>query len=217
MLLNAIQAAEQDLLNYGMRDVALEVAPPVTLGVLQDAETRIGRALPSTLRQVFLSEVGGLNFHWDTDAFGPECRRGHAWLLSPQEIVDSFKEHVALAQDARRDGLDRTNDGYRALVSDWPHWIPVFRFPSGDFFCLDISGGSVNPPIVFLEHDVMDQGPNLHGLRLARDFADLVSRWSSVLFADAYDWTRAVGGEGIDKDAEVFRPLLQVSRRNPIP
>jgi hypothetical protein len=216
-MLNEIQAARRDLLGFGVRDISLETAPPVTSGTLQDVETRIRHGLPDALRQVFLGEAGGLKFRWSTDVFGPECRRGYAWLLSPEEIAEAFKGQVAIAEEAQRDGVDATNEGYKALVRDWPHWIPVFRFPSGDCFCLDVSGASIDPPVVFLEHDVMDQGPNLHGLRLASNVADLVSRWGGVLFVDVYDWTKAVVANGIDKDAQILNPLRQVPRASRFP
>src|SRR5262245_41992345 len=109
MLLNEVHTAQRSLLDYDIEDVVLRVTHPVTLGVLQDAETRIGRGLPAALKHVFLQEAGGLNFRWNTDAFGLACNCGHAWLLSPGEIVDAFKMHFAVAEDMMRDGLDRTS------------------------------------------------------------------------------------------------------------
>jgi cell wall assembly regulator SMI1 len=216
-MLNEIKAAQRDLLNVGVKDVSLETTPPVTAGTLQDLESRIGRRLPDGLRQIFLQDAGGLKFRWTTDVFGPGCSRGLAWLLTPQAIAEMFKEQVGMAEEAKRDGLDTANDGYKALVRDWPRWVPVFRFPSGDCFCLDLSDPGIDPPIVFLEHDVMDGGPNLHGLRIAKNIGDLVTRWSSVLFADPYDWTKAVVADGIDKNAAAFGPLRQVPRASQSP
>jgi cell wall assembly regulator SMI1 len=211
-VLNEVRSAQRDLLAFGVKDVSLQTSPPVTLAELQAAEMRIGYRLPDTLRRVFLTEAGSLKFQWDTDLFGSECEGGYAWLRSPEEIAETFQDQVGMAEEAHRDGLDVGSDGYEALVKDWPHWIPVFRFPAGDCFCLDVSEASTDAPIVFGEHDVMDSGPNLHGLRIAENFADLVDRWNAILFLDAYDWTRVVGTDGIDKDSQILQPLRKVPR-----
>jgi hypothetical protein len=101
----------------------------------QDVERRIAHGLPDALRQVFLREAGGLKFRWNTDVFGAECKRGCAWLLSPEEMAEAFKGQVGIAEEARRDGLDATSEGYRALVTDWP------RQPTGQKLRLKAPGG----------------------------------------------------------------------------
>ena len=214
-MLKEIKEAETDLLRLGIEAVALDTAAPASEGTLQEVEGRIKHRLPYALRQVFLHEAGEIKCRWNTDLFGPDSTRGFAWLLSPRGLEEAFKAQVEMAEEAKRDGLDATGDGYRALVTDWPRWVPIFRFPSGDCFCLEFSDSASDPPIVFLEHDVMDQGPNLHGLRLASNFGDLVARWSSVLFVDVHDWTKAVAADGIDKNAAVLRPLRRLSQAGP--
>jgi len=212
MLLNEIEAAKQDLLGFGVKDVSLQTCAPVAPGTLQEAEAEIGVSFPTALQGVYLHETGGLRFAWNTEVFGPECKRGCAWLLGPKEIVEERRNLLGTVADAKAEGLDRVSEGYGALVKDWPAWVPVFRFPSGDCFCLDNSSGASDPVIVFLEHDVMDQGPNLHGLRVAGSFTELVARWSKVLFVDVYDWTKVVRENGMDEGADVFSPLRQVPR-----
>ena len=43
------------------------------------------------------------------------------------------------------------------------HWYPLFYFPNGDAFCLDIRNGTV----VFYEHEIYESEKNLHGLLIA--------------------------------------------------
>lgn len=80
------------------------------------------------------------------------------------------------------------------IRADLEHWYPLFMFPNGDAFCLDIRTGY----IVFFDHEVFDYGDSLHGLRIAMDINDLLEKWSRCDFADAYDWSRYVTHEGID-------------------
>jgi hypothetical protein len=213
MILDSIEAARRDLTALGVTDMSFRSAPPVTPNVLGEVEERIGHRLPDALRQGFLQETGGVKWQWFSDLFGLHSRRGCAWLQSPQEMADGFEDQVAMAEEAKSSGETATSAGYQAMASDWPNWIPVFRFPSGDSFCLDMAAADFDPPIVFLEHDVMDGGPNLHGMRLAQNFLDLVRRWSSVLYVEVPDWTPVVDRDGIDVNAEIFRPLREHLRR----
>lgn len=82
------------------------------------------------------------------------------------------------------------------------HWSEIghigcrfFFFDNGDFFCIDMREKSF--PVVFLEHDVMDGGPNLHGLRIASDLGKLLDLWSQVYFVEC-DWSLIVEDSGIN-------------------
>jgi cell wall assembly regulator SMI1 len=114
--------------------------------------------LPDELKIIFTKEGGGLQFSWfaATEIYGENCTRGFMHLISPEEMINTRAEMLAMVSEAIADRVElEVNKGLQAMVEDWPHWIPLFRFPNGDAFCLDIR----NSTIVFLEHDVMDGGP----------------------------------------------------------
>lgn len=106
------------------------------------------------------------------------------------------------------DGRTRLNDcldeGWEALVNDWSFWIPIITFRNGDAFCID----KRNETIIFLEHDVVDGGPNVHGLLLAINFDDLIRKWSKVGFVEVFDWTDGINEDGIDVESIIFSQLL---------
>lgn len=116
-------------------------------------------------------------------------------LLSPLEITRQFHEFREFVKEIVKNGLDQEEAGYAALVRDWPYWLPIFFFDNGDFFCIDMREKSF--PVVFLEHDVMDGGPNLHGLRIASDLGKLLDLWSQVYFVEC-DWSLIVEDSGIN-------------------
>lgn len=62
-----------------------------------------------------------------------------------------------------------------------------------------------NSSIVFLEHDVMDGGPFIHGTTIARNLDNLLELWKQISFADVYDWSRCCNEDGI----EVQNPLFE--------
>lgn len=188
------------------------VKPPSGIGRLGD---ELPFKLPDSIAELYSESSGGAILEWNVskDVFGLECRRGYMHLLSPDEIIMNFRHQNGVVADAISEGLDGEK-GFASLIEDWPYWLPVFRFRNGDCFCLEgreTCGGE--PSVVFLEHDVMDAGPNLHGIRLASSFSDLLRRWSDVFFVELSDWADAVvDGSGIDADAPVFSSLRRWSR-----
>lgn len=90
------------------------------------------------------------------------------------------------------------------IVEDIKHWYPLFYFPNGDAFCLDIRNGTV----VFYEHEIYEGEKNLHGLLIATSINDLYEKWSRFHFKDIYDWSEVVNEEGIDLECEVIKEYL---------
>lgn len=90
------------------------------------------------------------------------------------------------------------------IREDIKHWYPLFKFPNGDCFCLDVRTGKV----VFYEHEVYDSGINLHGLTIALSINDLFDKWSKCMFVDIYDWYEGTNVEGIDVNMNIYKDLL---------
>lgn len=112
---------------------------------------------------------------------------------------------------AREGKLNREyeeNPGLQVLVRDWPHWLPFVTFLNGDAFCIDMK----NQSVVFLEHDVMDGGPYIHGTKVADDIDKLFEKWMQIAFVDVYDWSKFVNEEGINLAEPGFSLLLDKFR-----
>ncbi|MFS0916464.1 SMI1/KNR4 family protein [Brevibacillus sp. 179-C 1.1 NHS] len=162
---------------------------------------------PDTLRNFYLDQASSIKFNWESKLriFGDECKFGGINLLSPTEIISFIDEMQWLVQESK-DNHDELNNnlGLQALVDDWPHWLPVISFENGDAFCIDRRDHS----IVFLEHDVMDGGPNVHGVKIACSFEDLIRKWSTIGFVDIYDWTDGTNESGIDLQNSMFESII---------
>lgn len=115
------------------------------------------------------------------------------------------KEHELWCEIAKdmETGLIEEQD---TVVEDFTHWYPIFRFANGDAFCYDDRNGR----IVFLDHEVFDEGINLHGLTIAESIDTLLETWSRVLFADIYDWYEGACEYGIDLSKPVYEGYLQL-------
>jgi len=163
-------------------------------------------SVPINLKELLYDDYSSVVFSWEANAevFGSSCKRGYLNLLSPGEIVKQFNAQVAEAEEAKCNGLD-DEEGYLAIINDWPHWLPVFRFRSGDLFCIETRRKGF--PVVFLEHDVMDAGPNLHGMQIAKNVECLVNNWASILFVEFNDWTEICNEEGIDLGNPILEKL----------
>lgn len=176
--------------------------------VVEELEEETSFVFPQTLKDFYTNQAGSVIFNWSTEpeVFGNNCKTGSLHLLSPEEIRESYDYMKWQVEEARGNQEELSyNEGLQALVNDWMHWIPVFKFPNGDAFCID----KRNCSIVFLEHDVMDGGPNVHGTRIAQNLDNLIDKWSRIGFVDIYDWTDGVNESGIDLNKPIFQKLIE--------
>lgn len=200
LLIPAVEEAERVLLSMA----GVRCTPAVFSSAVPDAESIIrevvGVDIPPALRQIYSEEAGAMEFSWvaEEDVFGGDFMRGNLSLLAPERAAQLLAEQRRQVLDIRAKGVNGIPEGYAAMVADWPHWLPIFRFPSGDCLCLELRDRDAEPSVVFLEHDVMDAGPNLHGLRIGRGLKELVARWGRVCFVEPFDWSQVVNEEGID-------------------
>lgn len=90
------------------------------------------------------------------------------------------------------------------IAQDIYNWYPLFWFPNGDSFCLDIRNGTV----VFYEHELYDSGKNIHSLLISKSINDLFEKWSKIHFADIYYWDEVVNSEGLDLSCDLIKKFL---------
>lgn len=119
----------------------------------------------------------------------------------PYESVLKEYQEMYTAVHKIEDSLIENQD---IVINDIINWYPLFGFPNGDAFCYDRRNGK----IVFYEHEVFDNGINLHGLLIAESIHDLYEKWSKVLFVDVYDWFEGVNERGIDMSKSVYKGVI---------
>lgn len=209
---NAIREALRRV--QGVSKLELCVHPPVSQAQLSAVERGLDVALPDDLRSIYTEQAGGIEFSWVAEAgtFGKDRVWGDLLLLSPERVLEERREMLDEARTLGAQGMAHLSEGEKALVSDWPGWIPFIKFRSGDFFCLcSGEGGDLGGHrVVLLEHDVMDGGPSVHGVQIAPSVSELFIRWSSVGFVEVYDWSSVVDGRGLDVRSSIFSEILEV-------
>lgn len=184
---------------------------PVETSEVQRLELLLGQSLPVSLRQTWEEKAGHIRLNWRTegDVFGPACRRGFLELNTPDGVFRKVQVLREIVEDVDRGEMSGDEEGMAALLQDWPHWISIFSFRNGDAFCLDLRSVGGDLPVVLLEHDVMDAGPSVHGLKVASDFDGLVRAWSDLAFIELRDWSEGVSQEGLDLALPVFARLRE--------
>ncbi len=182
--------------------------PPILKEELELIEAEIGFHFPNELRDVYLQEASTIKLNWwaDKTTFGVNYKSGEFYLLSPEKIKDIYKDMVYEVQQAEENSELQEDKGLQAIIEDWLHWIPIIRFSNGDAFCID----KRNLQIVFLEHDVMDAGPSVHGTMIAINFKELILKWSKLGFVDVYDWYEVCDSDGLDINREQFKSIREV-------
>lgn len=154
--------------------------------------------LISSLNDIY-SKYNKIKISWESKE-----NSGYIELLSKKEILSKQEELIELSKEFIDDD---TIDDIDIIAEDLRNWLPIFRFPNDDMFCIDRR----NNKIVFFEHDVFDTGINLHGLIIAKSIEDLILKWSRVLFIDLYDWYDGVDEEeGIDLTKSIYKAILNL-------
>lgn len=209
-LIKVINSVHQKLSNLQSVIITeIKYENPIDEVSLLNVETKLSFRFPETLRQFYLNQSSSIRFYWeihnDTEfPLGEECKYGGLCLSSPFQILSLYVDMQEMVVDGRTQLNNSFDEGWEALVNDWSFWIPIITFQNGDAFCID----KRNETIVFLEHDVMDGGPNVHGILLALNFDDLIKKWSNVGFVEVFDWTDGINEEGIDVKSEIFNRLF---------
>jgi hypothetical protein len=174
---------------------------------IKKIEESLHYKLPIDLKKIYLKYGNGLYFKWydDNNVFGKFCKWGEFNLISLKEILNSHLEMIDMVNEALKNQSElKENDGLQSLVNDWNYWFPILSFKNGDSFCLDKRDNTIR----FLEHDVMDGGPNIHGLKIANNFEELITNWSIISFVDIYYWDKVIDENGININSEIFINLI---------
>lgn len=186
------------------------IFPPVDLKELDEVEQSIDFTFPDNLRELYLYGSQSLSFNWTAaiETYGEECKMGGINILSPKMILNNYLEMIQMVEEAKLNSEElEENPGLKAMVTDWPNWIPVISFMNGDAFCINKKDNLST--VVFLEHDVMDGGPYIHGLEVAANIYDFLVRWSQIGFVDVYDWSQYVRNNNLDVKNPVFNRLRE--------
>ncbi|MZQ81080.1 hypothetical protein GQF01_02885 [Paenibacillus sp. 5J-6] len=206
MLLKTVRDKESLLQKHDVEANLVGFLPKINMSKWEELVTQLSVVLPDTLREIYVEETSGFIFKWNAskEKFGDSCKRGYLHFLSPEEIIVTYREMLEIVLESRCSTEIGSNVGLQALVMDWPNWIPIMSFPNGDSFCIDVKR---NLSIVFLEHDVMDGGPYIHGTTIAKNLENLLDLWSQIAFTDVFDWSICCTEDGIDLENPMFRSI----------
>ncbi|WP_066314732.1 SMI1/KNR4 family protein [Bacillus sp. FJAT-29814] len=189
--------------NIDVEEIAL--SEPMDVDDFDQIEGKLNFIFPDTLKNLYLNEAASISMIWNAtgEGFGEYCKYGEINLISPAEIVRMVEDIRFEVKEFLKNKQDyEENEAVKAILDDWIYWIPVIKFRNGDAFCFDTRQPGY--PVFFLEHDVMDGGPNLHGIKIATDFDKLFKNWCNVGFVDIYDWYEVSMENGVDFDNKIF-------------
>lgn len=204
-----IKVIEKIRVIKGVKIEIIETDTVITEDILLEIEAKLKYTFPISLRKFYLNEYSAFKLKWfaSPSTFNDDCTMGELNIINPNLILKKYQDMQYEVEQALMDKEQLNYDeGLKAIVDDWLYWIPIIVFSNGDAFCIDKRDKTY--PIVFLEHDVMDAGPNLHGLKIAKNIDDLIIKWSRSGFTDVYDWYDVVNDNGIDLTSEVFKQVL---------
>ncbi len=138
------------------------------------------------------------------DIFELSWTKGEKYIGSvsfvPYKEIENKHEELLEIFDECSEWMDDSE----YIKNDIDNWFPVFEFPNGDAFCLDIRDGAVK----FYEHDYFDGGPYIHGTKIANSLDELLEKWSKIHFVDVYDWDKVVSENGLNLNNEYLHSFL---------
>ncbi len=185
----------------------IRFSTPIKINELENLENELKFQFPKELRDIYILQASDIQFRWQTEqsVFGTNCNKGEFYLLSPFSILEQYKDMIDIAEEIKGNAESENDEGVMAINNDWIHWVPIIQFSNGDAFCID----KRNFEIVFFEHDVIDGGPNLHGIKIANCYKELISKWSALAFVDIYHWDEVCDEDGIDINNEQFKHIRE--------
>jgi len=156
-----------------------EIAPPATDREVNRIERKLGCAIPSSLRKVFLEYSAATRIEWALpeetvrpepfrQIWSGECR----WdLASLPELLDTYRSWLEIFPEPT-DFWD----------GPWQNKFPVLEVGNGDMLAIDLGEQQA---VVYLSHEGDD---SVHGYWLGRDFEDYVDRLSQLGCVGSEDW-----------------------------
>lgn len=183
---------------------AYEIEEVISNQNLEQIEEDIEFKFPEILRRFYVEEASEVRFNWSTakERQNEYCKYGGINIISPKKTAEEYNDMMSMVEEVYDWEEFEYSDGLKAIVEDWPNWIPVVKFYNGDMFCVDKRSSSGE--VVFFDHEVVEGDMGLHGLKIAENFSDLIMKWKEIGFVDIYDWTDGVDERGIDLSKEVF-------------
>ena len=186
---------------------ALQVRGIAVDGPHRVAATQIPTALeprvPQQLRDAWHDGAWRLSWHdHDGERLGRDARHGGLLFMTPAEAAAEAEDYAELLEE-ERDVAEPAN--VELAERSWLTWTPFHRFPSGDCLAVDRSG-----EVVLWQHDLLDGGPYVHGLRLGTTLTDFVGEWARVGFAEPRDWRKVatVQHAGLDLNGAEWTRLF---------
>jgi cell wall assembly regulator SMI1 len=151
----------------------LQIEEPATVAEVHAVERKIGRELPTSLRQVLLEFSAGVRFRWSLPhrRNAPVPPEGPAWGGCGWDLFSL-------------PSVEKVRDGWVKLCfadplnpqhAVWHHKLPFQAVANGDLLALDLRPGT-EAAVVYLSHE----GDQEHGYLLGSDFADFLDRWSEL-------------------------------------
>lgn len=193
----------RDLDRLGADRVHLHIGPPARESEIRDVETLLGVQLPGALRRTLREFSGDFYFGWSADTLdAPEPLAKIDWGLC-RFGVRVLQTHNCPA----RDRPPAENEGWHALYDSKLLCLPDL---SGDAIAFDQRKNDV---MVYLSHEEPLSRPPL-----ARDFDDMMDRWTQVACAgpdqQMIDLFRGKNGrlDPRGPNATRFRRVLETSR-----
>lgn len=155
----------------------LTIENPATEAELTEIEKRLGRPLPSQLRQFASSASRRITFRWNLpeDFKLPHPLR-HVFAGGLDYDVSKIPEHEAGRTNWQVKCFPNTSDRYDVV---WHNKLGFHDVPNGDYLGLDSDGR-----VIYLSHDD-GQG---HGYVMASSFPDLLTRWVPLGCPGPEDW-----------------------------
>lgn len=207
MIIEKIEKAKLILSGSALIETSpITTQKPLDLEHLRIIEKRLQFPFPRALKEIYINEVSKVDFKWfaDKSVFGQRIKMGELSLLSPDEIENMSTMIKKISECYVNNQLPR-DQKVQSIIEDWANWVPIVSFMNGDAFCIDKRSNK----IVFFEHDVMDGGPNSHGIIIANNFEKLLDDWAEIAFVNPFDWTDICNFDGIDLQSNELRKLVE--------
>lgn len=200
-IINAKEIAEQN--NFEIdKSIFNKINHTTGAALIKKFETESQIILEQAVRDLY-SEYLSIDFQWSVIA--NQKRFYGAFTMIPleqslqyhDELITNYYESVEYAYDYPNP---------EQVLEEIKNFYPIFIFQDGNAFCLD----KRNSNIVFYDHSVFEfYDGNFNGILIAKDYCDLIEKWSKILFLEQFWWSKdSLNNDGIDLASESIASFI---------
>lgn len=213
-MLTAIEQVRSHLRTMGIK-IHCKLNPKATMRDVDNANSRIGLALPESYVEFITQVANGFELSWRSkEKKGPFASFEMTSLDASIDGMLGMREWRFYDDTAAAAyGFPYVDDSALAIETNkrMHNWLPIHPEGNGDNFSIDLESGG---KLILDQHDWLDGGTGDNGFLMASDLPSFLESWANVCFSypQGLWWKSVIGSDGVTWTSDEFDNRFRISQ-----